>query len=304
MTAFGGVLVAMAQVFMKLMMGADPVDSGPLCALMSSDVVFVSLFCHFVYGERLNFKQSIAILGSFIGTAVISLGGDSADSTHLIESDNSAGGTGLLIGLIWAVCACASFGCAIICIRIGALGGLAPASAFTARMLSIGGLGAVFLTCSILTGGLQNTLLPLDQRFPVWILCFFIGLLQAVGTYGVNKALDYPITGICIAIFGSNAVVVLICAAIQQQQLPNYQKLIGMFISLVSCSSVGLLAPSDSAVLISPHASPRSAYFRHSDPPEWEFRLSDEMMDESAEVKVHHYNGAADVTDHTDDQQS
>merc|ERR1712107_658343 len=96
--------------------------------------------------------------------------------------------------------------------------------------------------------------------------------------------------------------VVLICTAIQQQELPNYQKLIGMFISLVSCASVGLLAPSDSAALISPHSSPRCTYFRPSDPPsEWEFRLSDEMTDESAEVKVHHYNVAADVTDRTDD---
>jgi hypothetical protein len=242
MTVFGGVSVAMAQVFMKLAMGADPVDSGPLCAVISSDVVLVSLFCHFVYGEKLNFKQSIAVLGTFIGTAVMTLGGDAAATK--VVSDDSNGGTSMLIGLIWAVCACVSFGGAVICIRIGALGGLAPTSAFTGRMVGIGGLGAVFFAYSILSGGLQDTLLPLDQHYSVWILCFFIGLLQAYGTYGVNKALEYPMTGVCIAIFGSFSVVVLVCTAIQDRELPNDQKLIGMLISLVSCASVGLLAPS------------------------------------------------------------
>jgi drug/metabolite transporter (DMT)-like permease len=238
MTFFGGVLVALAQVFMKLSMGADPVDSGPLCAVISSDVVFVGLFCHFVYGEKLSVKQFIAVLGVFIGTVTMALGGESAKST----TDESVGAAGMLVGLLWAVFASISFGGSVICIRIGGMGGLHPESAFTSRMLGIGVMGVMFFAYSIFSGGLQDTLLPLDQYYSLWVLCLFIGLLQAFGTFGVGKALMYPLTGVCIAIWGSFSVVVLICSAIQDQRLPSDQKLIGMFISLVSCASVGLLA--------------------------------------------------------------
>ena len=34
----------------------------------------------------------------------------------------------------------------------------------------------------------------------------------------------------------------LICSAVQNWELPNNQKLIGMVVSMVSCASVGLLA--------------------------------------------------------------
>ena len=63
----------------------------------------------------------------------------------------------------------------------------------------------------------------------------------------MNKALAYPITGVCIAIFGSFSIVVLVCKAIELQALPIAQKLLGMATSIASCASVSLLAPKAAA---------------------------------------------------------
>jgi hypothetical protein len=52
---------------------------------------------------------------------------------------------------------------------------------------------------------------------------------------------------VCIAIFGSFSIVVLVCKAIELQALPIAQKLLGMATSIASCASVSLLAPKAAA---------------------------------------------------------
>lgn len=233
-TLFGGVAVGSAQVFMKLAMNSDPVDSGPLCSVVSSDVLFVAVFCHFVWGEKLSLPQSIAVLGVFVGTTLMATGDSKVHGATIPQGD-------VLTGIFWAACACVGFGSSVICIRASYMGNLDGTSSFTARVLAIGVCGLVFLAISFATGGFERTMLPLSERAWVWAICIVAGIFQAWGVYGVNKALAYPITGVCIAIFGSFSIVVLVCKAIELQTLPNHQKLFGMAVSIASCASVSLL---------------------------------------------------------------
>lgn len=258
-TILGGFCVGFSQLMMKAAFGRAPSLSGPLCAVISSDVIIVSTFCHFVYHELMNLKQVAAVLSIVTGLcimAVCSAGSSSAGGDESQETPIVAFGLSLL-GMV-------SFACAVLAIRVGCLSNLAAWSGFVVRMLVLLLIGSLAFGYSVLTAG-----------WPVadlkeWGAPALAGLMQAGGVLCVNKALQFPNTGIANAIFASNSVDVLLLNLLVFGLVPDMGSLAGMCIVVVAVAGISLME--DAAAepeqihtpdsVLSPSTSPRKSISR------------------------------------------
>jgi hypothetical protein len=119
----------------------------------------------------------------------------------------------------------------VLSIRIASIGGVGTQSGYDVRMLTTGVMG-IFGTASA-------EFIP--RGIPL-VLPVVAGLLQAVGVFGINQALAGPFTAICISIFGSNSVVVLLLTAAVQEEFPPVSVMSGMVITVVGCTMISLAA--------------------------------------------------------------
>merc|ERR1719161_1782591 len=103
-------------------------------------------------------------------------------------------------------------------------------------MLALGGCGVVAACVALATGAFQHSMLPIGAgNLAIWAAGVGCGFLQAVGLFCVNKALCGPFTGVCIAIFGSNSVVVLGLTALILERVPAPPRLAGMALTVFGC---------------------------------------------------------------------
>ena len=145
-----------------------------------------------------------------------------------------------LIGFSLAFLSMLMFGSSVLSIRYSNNYNLLPFSSFIIRMLCLGFLSFIILIYSYFTFQI-NTVLPLNDTYPIWIYSFLVGLFQAIGVFCVNQALLYSNTALCIAIFGSNSIVVFILGVLFQNYIPSLIKIIGMSITIISCFILTIL---------------------------------------------------------------
>lgn len=231
-TIIGGFCVGFSQLMMKLAFGLAPSSVGPLTAVISSDVIVVSIFCHFVYRELLNRKQAIAVMFIVAGLATMGLGGSGeADNTSVdvIAAEHMVPAFG------FGLCGMASFAAAILSIRVGCGEYLSPWSGFTVRMLVNAVMGVLAFVYSLCTAGMPSFV------GYWWIWAILAGLSQAPGVLCLNNALTYGNTGVTNAIAASNSVTVLILNMVICQLFPSILSLVGMFFVVFAVTGMSLL---------------------------------------------------------------
>ncbi|KAF4712588.1 hypothetical protein FOZ62_006269, partial [Perkinsus olseni] len=141
LTLVGGVCVGLSQLMMKWAFATDPAASGPLTAVISSDILVIGVYCHFVYNEKLTWTQAVAIL--VVLTGLIIMG----------ASFDSGVGGGKPLGFVYAILGMLSFAASIVCIRSSCIDGIDAWSGFIGRMGVMFFMGLIALGDSGLNGG-------------------------------------------------------------------------------------------------------------------------------------------------------
>jgi len=227
-TILGGLCVGFSQLMMKESFGLAPSMSGPLCAVISSDVIIVSTFCHFVYSELMNWKQVTAVMSIVTGLGIMAVSSGSHSGIGPAAADSILAFALAVLGMIF-------FANAVLSVRVGCLGNLAAWSGFVVRMLVMLVIGAAALTHSVMKVGWPNTGLGALAAPAA------AGVLQAGGVLCVNKALQYPNTGIANAIFASNSLDVLVLNFVVFGLVPSGGSLVGMSVVVAAVVGISIL---------------------------------------------------------------
>ncbi|EER16615.1 hypothetical protein Pmar_PMAR018153 [Perkinsus marinus ATCC 50983] len=141
LTLVGGMCVGLSQLMMKWAFATDPAASGPLTAVISSDILVIGVYCHFVYNEKLTWSQAVAILVVLGGLVVMGA-----------SFDSGVGGSAL--GFLYAILGMLSFAASIVCIRSSCIDGIDAWSGFIGRMGVMFFMGLIALADSGFNGGL------------------------------------------------------------------------------------------------------------------------------------------------------
>lgn len=243
-TIVGGLNVGFSQLMMKESYKLAPSLAGPLCAVISSDVIVISTVCHFYFKEYLTMKQAGCVFTIVSGMGVMAICSSSGQSQV-----NNGVQERPVLAFFLAFLGMLSFAMAILAIRVGCTGGVSTWSGFSVRMVCLLVIGIAAEVHSIRTVGWP----PLDVM--LWVAPCAAGLLQAAGVLCVNKALEYPNTGVANAIFASNSVDVLILNIIVFGLYPNKGTTLGMLIVIGAVASISLV-DSDSDPVDSPKELP------------------------------------------------
>jgi len=224
----GSLCVGLSQLCMKQSFALAPRDTGPLSAVVSSDVLVISVFCHFVYHELMNRWQIAGVVSIMIGLIIMGLG--SSDGLEIEDEDESKP----LLAFLFAVLSMLFFAAAVLSIRCGFTECLAAWSGFIVRMMVMLLLGASILVFSITIDGWPQA------TFANWCIPVSAGVLQAAGVFFVNKALQFQNTGIANAIFESNSAIVTILQLVVFQEFPGWPALLGMVIVIAAVMGMAL----------------------------------------------------------------
>lgn len=228
-TIAGGLCVGFSQLLMKTAFGILPAEMGPLTAVISSDTLVVSTFCHFVYQELLSYRQAACIVSIVVGLCVMALGSGGS------SGPDGASGLQQAEAYLYALFGMFLFASTVLGMRIGFMAGLAAWSGFVVRMITVLGCGVISFAYAVWSDGVPQV--PLLA----WSAPVVAGLCQAAGVFCVNKALQYPNTGIANAIFASNSVMVLVLNTAVTRLLPSLWSLVGMAIVVASVAGISLL---------------------------------------------------------------
>lgn len=242
-TISGGLFVGLAQLMMKFSFALAPEETGPLCAVLCSDVVIVSTYCHFFCKELMNSQQKLGVMAVVTGQMIIANFSAKSSATVVSRPDQTL----LAYGL--AVLGMLSFAACVLAIRIGAIGGLAAWSGFDVRMLVLLVLGSFAFTYSCMTVGWPY------MSSGAWMCPIVAGLAQAIGVFCLNKALQFPSTGVAIAICASNSVMVLILNVVICGLVPNTPSLIGMGIVVSAVAGMSLIKEVEARAIDAPAIS-------------------------------------------------
>lgn len=236
-TIFGGLCVGISQLLMKQAFALAPRDAGPLTAVISSDVLIVSVFCHFVYRELLSAKQGSLVLAILVGLVLMELlpSGGAASEADVAGESTPGEQLAEFAAFGISVAGMVSFAAAVLAIRVGFAGGLAAWSGFVVRMLTLLAIGIIAFGYSVLTNGWPSAALI------AWVGPTGAAVSQCGGVLCVNKALQYPNTGIANAIFASNSVTVLLLNAVFFGLVPGAGGLIGMLVVVGSVAGISLV---------------------------------------------------------------
>jgi len=238
-TIGGSLCVGFAQFLMKKSFALAPRNTGPLCAVISSDVIVISIFCHFVYWELMN-KWQIGCVGAIVsGLVVMALGSGGEGGVVSIDDDTAVEYP--LWALLFSMLGMFSFAAGVLCIRAGFTENIAAWSSFISRMTVIGLLGLGTYICATPASGSP------DATLLMWCVPVVTGVLQAAGVFGIIKALQFKNTGIANAIFASNSVLVMILQVVVLQQVPHWLALLGMVIVIGAVVTIALSQDAPSA---------------------------------------------------------
>ncbi|KAF4689319.1 hypothetical protein FOZ60_001731 [Perkinsus olseni] len=248
LTIVGGMCVGWSQLMMKWAFATDPKSTGPLTAVISSDIIVVGVFCHFVYKERLSAMQVFAICIVLSGLVVMAVG--------------DGGSAGKLMGFVYAILGMLTFAASLLCIRQSCRDGMAAWSGFIGRMGVMFFMGLIALIYTLC----HHTFLPQDWSLwpDMYIWPQVAGISQAAGVLALNYALMYPSTGPVNVIVASNSIIVLALNYFILGLVPSTSKLIGMAIVICGVSLIILWQPKKTKKEEKTYQSRRDEFIKRS----------------------------------------
>jgi len=227
----------------------DPINAGPLAALMTSDVALYAVIGHFFLGERLVPKQWIAMVLLMVGLGCLAFAGSKG------ESSPSNTGVDPVLALVYALGATFSYLGNNLAIQASAKGGLTNDAAFVVRTASIGTTGLLLIAhfhYKYHPGGFAFVVATTTFYNFLPVVC---GLAEILATYALGNAFMHPNSSVMASIIGSNPVVVLVLGIAIAGKLPSLLPLLGMLFAVSSSYALVVLA-SDAqftARLLEPH---------------------------------------------------
>ncbi|CAK0837193.1 unnamed protein product [Prorocentrum cordatum] len=183
----------------------DLTDGGPLLTIVSSDAVVISIYFYLFAGEVVSRSGVFGIVLGLVGNVV------SSSAVAALSIEPVAMALSLVNMLLFATAA--------ILMRLGSKGTSAAAS-FVIRCQTLS-LAAVL--GSVVRGGMNG-----KTGMSCFAVLGCLALLHDVGTFCIAKALAYPLAGLCSAIWGSNAVVVILLNNTALHRFPNDVALSGL----------------------------------------------------------------------------
>jgi drug/metabolite transporter (DMT)-like permease len=213
-----------ALAFQRAFLDNDFDNAAPLLAVVSSDAIVVALISDFVFKQRLHpfefFFIGVTIAGNFCSSWSVGM------SQYQYVQTKSVGES--LIAMLL-------FACAAIAINQSASLGFSPLSSFVIRCQGIG--LATLIHSLLFAPGRYH----ISCEFTLW--CLLAAITHDVGIYCVIQALQFPFAGVCVAVWGSNSVVVFVLNAVALHIVPSPLAIVGMSISIVglACSAVATM---------------------------------------------------------------
>ena len=197
-------------------------SSGPLHAIMSTEVVIVCIYFYMYAGELVSWLQLLCFGTMIAGSVLIALGEDISTSTAT---------TNFSLALLWSLMALAFYALWTITVRVSTLAGVQPLAQFLVMWLVLGGYGLVRLIIGLLDSG--SALFPTSLEF--WLLAILaMGLVEFAAVLCMVKALSIAVsTGLCVAVWSAHAAVVTLLVMVFDNAVPPQQQVIGMCVTLV-----------------------------------------------------------------------
>ncbi|KAF4664120.1 hypothetical protein FOL47_005285 [Perkinsus chesapeaki] len=248
LTIIGGMCVGWSQLMMKWAFATDPKSTGPLTAVISSDIIVVGIFCDLVYKEKLSKMQIFAICIVLSGLVVMAA--------------FDGGSSGKLMGFVYAILGMLTFAASLLCIRQSCRDGMAAWSGFIGRMGVMFFMGLIALIYTACT----HTFFPENWKLwpDMYVWPQVAGISQAVGVLALNYALMYPSTGPVNVIVASNSIIVLALNYFILGLIPSTSKLVGMAIVIIGVSLIILWQPKETKKDEQTYQSRRDEFIKRS----------------------------------------
>ncbi|KAF4659393.1 hypothetical protein FOL46_006612 [Perkinsus olseni] len=232
----GGLILAASSTLVKQAFNlASPADKGPVAAIVSSTVVTVSLYGHFVFREQLDREHTVLIIMAVVGMIISTVGTyvvpSAASDGHLSESHSP-------LGFLFAILAVFGISALTLLMRYNSIGNVATRSGYAALLLS---QSCVTLSIGVvLIAKGQTTLYVTGLALVTTVVG---GLSQSIGIFAMNEALAYPMTSLVNVICSANPVIVLLLNLAVDGLIPGTTQLIGMAVILLAVLLSALIPP-------------------------------------------------------------
>mmetsp|Transcript_58061 Transcript_58061/g.106774 ORF Transcript_58061/g.106774 Transcript_58061/m.106774 type:complete len:365 (-) Transcript_58061:249-1343(-) len=234
----GGLSDGLAQLFSMMSFHNDPVDAGPLAALITGDVILFAIFARLVYKESLNCGQWFSLLLYSLGLILMAHVSNKTVTLH-----EHVGVADRISAMFLGFLATVAFFGINASIRVGVDYHTSEVGGFILRGLTMGTMGIGVLLSTVFDGTLKNILLHTGKGdWTVLILPHLCGLSQALGIYALGRAFMHPNTSILVAIIGCNSIVVLVLGALIDHDFPEVWQNCGMALAVVSVTLISMLA--------------------------------------------------------------
>ncbi|KAF4691548.1 hypothetical protein FOZ60_015276 [Perkinsus olseni] len=246
----GGLILAASSTLVKQAFNfASPADKGPVAAIVSSTVVTVSLYGHFVFRELLDREHTVLIIMAVAGMIISTVGTyvvpSAASDGHSSESHSP-------LGFLFAILAVFGISALTLLMRYNSIGNVATRSGYAALLLSQSCVALSIGVVLIAEG--QTTLYVTGLALVTTVVG---GLSQSIGIFAMNEALAYPMTSLVKVICSANPVIVLLLNLAIDGFIPGTTQLIGMSVILLAVLLSALIPPKGLEV------STKEAILRH-----------------------------------------
>ncbi|KAF4731389.1 hypothetical protein FOZ63_032547 [Perkinsus olseni] len=230
----GLILAASSTLIKQAFALSSPANKGPIAAIVSSTVVTVSLYGHFVFRERLGRQHAALIIMAVAGMIVSTLGNDAAPSS----GDGPSSESHPLLGFLFAILAMIGMSALTLLMRYSSIGNVATRSGYAALLLSQSCVALSIGVVLIAEG--QTTLYVTGLALVTTVVG---GLSQSIGIFAMNEALAYPMTSLVNVICSANPVIVLLLNLAVDGLIPGTTQLIGMAVILLAVLLSALIPP-------------------------------------------------------------
>lgn len=196
--------------------------SGPLHAIMSTEVVIVCAFSRFYFDERVTVLQFLCFGAMVVGAVIIAL---SESSEEGATNDN------LPLALVWSFIALGFYAMWTITVRVSTKAGVKPLAQFLIMWLELGGYGLVRLVILLADSGTAGV--PTSAEF--WLYATLaMGVVEFIAVFCMVQALSVAVsTGLCVAVWSAHAAGVAVLVMLFDGARPGRLQIIGMCIVVV-----------------------------------------------------------------------
>lgn len=246
--AFGSAMIAcIAMMCVKESLSADSQNSGPLLAVVSSDVLIAAVYCHFVFKERLSMLQWCAVALLLSGIVVMTVAPDQRREGDNVENGAPIKGD-FLVGFAWAVAAAIGFAGTNLFTKYAFTYKMHAGSFNLMRMSSMFICGIVVLTVALLVED-QKEWFPSGQNgedvnnaVSVWCFNVLQGVIKMFGLLCLTMLLTFECTAVGLSIVGGGAATTGLLLNLIIEQFPGDWKIVGFTMVIIGVAAMPILA--------------------------------------------------------------